>query len=225
MTTPCAQCGKQFVDIKACSKCHVEFYCSRDCQKAHWKTHKKACAKLAEERNNKEKATQEKYKIDKPFHQLHERKWLHNRPQDDTYKLVIDCFRMQMADALKFDGLIHSGDVRGGAKSSLPEFKKWLQLAKDARGVLPAWWNDEKESECIALGSMSGWSSLEKSIEKSDIMEEYGMSDMPMQLRLLGEQISGRGPGGQSGTAMMQMQMQIEQGGKHAATLDMSRMF
>jgi hypothetical protein len=44
-----------------------------------------------------------------------------------------------------------------------------------------------------------GWSFLANLIEKSDVIEYYGISSMPMQLRMFVEQVYGRG--GQSGTA------------------------
>jgi len=34
-----------------------------------------------------------------------------------------------------------------------------------------------------------GWSSLAPMVEKSDILEHYGDSHIPMQLRMLGEQM------------------------------------
>jgi mitochondrial splicing suppressor protein 51 len=57
-----------------------------------------------------------------------------------------------------------------------------------------------------------GWSSLASAIENSDIIEHYGNPNMPMQLRILGEQVYGRGPGGQSGASMLQVQMMAERG-------------
>jgi splicing suppressor protein 51 len=50
-------------------------------------------------------------------------------------------------------------------------------------------------------------------VEKSDIVEKYGNPLMPMQLRMFAEQVYGRGPGGQSGAGMIQMQMMAENGG------------
>ncbi|KAF2743521.1 hypothetical protein M011DRAFT_471277 [Sporormia fimetaria CBS 119925] len=48
----CAQCNKapgEGQALKPCKKCHSMFYCSKECEKAHAKTHKKECAKLANE--------------------------------------------------------------------------------------------------------------------------------------------------------------------------------
>jgi sulfatase maturation enzyme AslB (radical SAM superfamily) len=50
----CAQCKKPEEDpeskpLKPCTTCKSVFYCSRECTKLHYKTHKKECAKLAQE--------------------------------------------------------------------------------------------------------------------------------------------------------------------------------
>lgn len=74
----------------------------------------------------------------------------------------------------------------------------------------------------MALGMTSGWSSLADSCEKSDIMEHYGDGKMPMQMRMFGEQVYGRGPSGQGGAGMMQMMMMSEGGGVSSALLGMS---
>jgi splicing suppressor protein 51 len=91
-------------------------------------------------------------------------------------------------------------------------------------GLLPEWWSNEKAEQCVPAGRNGRWSSLSKKIAKADVMSHYG--DMPMQLRYLGEQILGTGPGGQSGTAMITMKMMMEgcRTGNMAATqLDISQ--
>lgn len=77
---------------------------------------------------------------------------------------------------------------------------------------MPSWWLPGKERECEALGLGDGWSSLSRAVEKSDIVEHYGDSTMPMQLRMLGELVYGSGPAGQPGASMMRMQMMMESG-------------
>ena len=56
------------------------------------------------------------------------------------------------------------------------------------------------------------WCSLDCCAENGDFVEHYGDSTFPMQLRMFGEQIYGRRPGGQSGFQMMQIIMQTERG-------------
>ena len=111
-----------------------------------------------------------------------------------------------------------------GSSNSLPDCRKFIRLAKGIDGLLPPWWSQEKERECDALGLGVGWSSLSAAVEKSDIIEHYGDPTMPMQLRMLGEQVYGSGPAGQPGTSMMRMQMMLESGeyGGASSLLDMS---
>lgn len=131
-----------------------------------------------------------------------------------------------MGDEHTFEGKINQDDVRGGAPSSLHAFEKFLTMAEKANGILPPWWSDFKRAECIDVGNKDdSWSSLKKQIKKADVIEHYGAADMPMQLRLFGEQIYGRGVGGQSGAGMIAMQMKQEQGRgyKHVKMVDVSR--
>ena len=78
-------------------------------------------------------------------------------------------------------------------------------------------------AECEKTGARgSGWSSLACAIEKSDIIEHYGNNLMPMQLRMLGEQVYGRGPGGQNGSSMRQLMLAAETGGMEAPTTQLN---
>ena len=70
------------------------------------------------------------------------------------------------------------------------------------------------------------WSNLGHALEKSDIIERYDNQRAPMMLRMLGEKIYGRGPGGQDGTTMLEMMAGMEGGsGMQHSILDASSMF
>jgi splicing suppressor protein 51 len=56
------------------------------------------------------------------------------------------------------------------------------------------------------------WSSLHRTVGKQDIIDHYGDRDMPMQMRMLYEKITGRGPMGHNGEHMLRMQMSAETG-------------
>lgn len=79
----------------------------------------------------------------------------------------------------------------------------------------------------MVYGTGNDWSCLNRRAEKSDISQHYGNSLMPMQLRMLGEKIYGRGVAGQSGAGMMRMMMMQETGssGGHSSLLDASASF
>jgi splicing suppressor protein 51 len=233
-TLKCANCAKtksdSGINLKRCAKCQTTHYCSRECQKSDWKKHKRVCASNAAYANfspsMSASATQPRkglsVAIDKPFHQLNAKTWLHERPEQDVYKLLIDTYRFRMEDNYNFEGDADVDSIYGGARDGRQGFRRFLRLAEGTRGLLPSWWSQEKAAECEAVGMDDGWSSLTSAIKKSDVIEHYGNPNMPMQLRMFGEQVYGRGPGGQSGAAMRQIQMQAESGEMVTSTLDIS---
>lgn len=242
-TSPsCASCGKADADLKRCAKCQTERYCSRDCQKAHWKTHKKVCASLAaggatSSNNNASTSSSSTtpakgltYAHPAPFHALNAGTWLHNRPELDVYRLLIDAFRLRLDDDYKYSALNTAGSVYAGSSTSLPAFRTFLDRVEAKPGVLPPWWSPEKRAQCIKLGTEEpeDWLSLRFGPEKGDISEHYGNPQMPMQMRMFVESVYGSGPGGQDGTGMRQMMMGMEAGqgeGLATAMLDASENF
>lgn len=127
-----------------------------------------------------------------------------------------------MEDNYNLEGDCDEDSIYGGQPNGLAGFRRFLRLAERARGVLPPWWNSEKAAECAGLGMRDGWSSLATAVEKHDIIEHYDHPRMPMELRILGEQIYGRGPGGQSGAMMVQLMKGTEGGGMASSTIDMN---
>lgn len=191
----CASCNKvEEIDGPAllrCSACRTAYYCSKDCQKADWKKHKKDCRPSSTSGN----ASQGNggFKSSKPAVEsllgLNSKTWLHNRPEAEVYKLLIDSHRLRLDDEVNFRGDI-AAVYEGG--NPVPEFSKFLKRAEKREGVLPSWWNVEKRNECIEIGKKKNqWSSLHRIVEKSDIQEHYGNPMMPMQLRLVAEEILG----------------------------------
>lgn len=214
----CANCDKT-EHLKKCAKCQSEHYCSRDCQKAHWKNHKKVwgggpTADFASHSAIPATPKGLTMIIDKPFHKLDAGTWLHDRPENDVYKLLIDTCRLRLDDDYKFEHKNTEDSVFAGEPHSLPAFKQFLRLAERRVGLLPPWWSAEKAKECVALGmnNPDDWSSLGSGPEKGDIVDHYGDTSMPMQMRMLGEQIYGSGPGGQDGTSMRKRMMETEMG-------------
>ncbi|KAK6329617.1 hypothetical protein TWF730_006164 [Orbilia blumenaviensis] len=207
---PCGGCGTLGEDLKRCAKCKSEYYCSRDCQKKHWKVHKKICGKSSGASPSNAPATFS----DKPFHSLHAKTWLHGHSEADTFRLLIDTYRLRAHDNYQIEGKTDAGDVLGGAGDSSGGFNRFLTLATAKQNLLPSWWTPEKAQECVSFGmDTEEWQSLRKTITKADVIDHYGDSLMPMQLRLFGEQIYGTGPGGQPGKTVMTMMMAQEAGG------------
>jgi splicing suppressor protein 51 len=163
--------------------------------------------------------------IDKPFHRLDSQTWLHDRPEQDVYILLIDTYRFRVEDDYSLEGHADNDSIYGSAHDGRFGFRRFLRVAEIKGGLLPSWWSRQKSVECEAVGANGGWSSLSRAIKKNDIIEYYGNSNMPMQLRMFGEQVYGRGPGGQSGAAMRKVQMMVEKGEVHSSQLDMASMF
>ena len=79
-------------------------------------------------------------KVDKPFTYLQEKKWLYNRPETDTYKLLIDSFRMKLDDTYIIEQDNVNGSIYAGEPTSLPAFKSFLNKVEKAPGnLLPPW--------------------------------------------------------------------------------------
>ncbi|KAF1851614.1 uncharacterized protein K460DRAFT_362375 [Cucurbitaria berberidis CBS 394.84] len=225
----CANCKKtaasaNLTTLKACAKCKTTQYCGRDCQKADWKTHKKVCAKNAADAfvgANTEHSTNysagrlkdlEKH-VSNPFTRLDQGKYLHDRPETDVFKLLIDSFRMRQADDLNLENKTTPRSVYTGASSSIEPFRQYLAKAATRPNLLPPWWTADKQKECEAFGESGAWSDLRKKVTKQEMIQHYGDDKMPMQVRMLAEAVYGAGSMGQSGAGMRQVLMQMEKGG------------
>ncbi|KAI5925405.1 hypothetical protein F4810DRAFT_708791 [Camillea tinctor] len=215
----CSTCKKAppAVNLKHCAKCSTTLYCSRDCQKADWKSHKKVCSKQQGAPGTTPSATPRglDQTVARPFSRLDNGTWLHDRPEIDVYRLLIDAYRLRVAD----DGSGDSDASRG--------FQKFLELVA-SRKLLPPWWTSEKEEACKALSTdPSQWQNLSRTIQKSDVIEHYGDPQFPMQLRMFAEAAIGRGPRGADGTQTRKLMVAMEQGrmgGLGASVLDATTM-
>ncbi|GAB1309997.1 hypothetical protein MFIFM68171_00207 [Madurella fahalii] len=215
MTQRCTTCHKTppEVTLKHCAKCSVTFYCSRDCQKADWKAHKKVCGKDGPQPPMLSPPKGVDQGITEPFTRLDNGTWLHNRSEKDVYRLLLDAYRLRVEDTYALEGEIEANSLYAGAPSGLKGFGHFLRLAGSRGGLLPPWWNAEKQSECEDFGmDSSQFQNLRCAVEKSDIIEHYGDPRFPMQLRMFAEAVYCRGPAGHDGTAMRKMMVAMEQG-------------
>lgn len=226
MADACAHCSKTAADcnvatLNQCAKCKTTRYCSRDCQKADWKVHKKMCANQANtnatgdayvEANTTHSSNYssphlrdlEKHEP-KPFTRLQEGNFLHDRPEKDVYKLLIDSFRMRQQDDKKLENKTTPRSVYTGASSSIDPFRKYLAQAATRPGLLPPWWTSEKQKECEAFAESGAWQDVRKKVTKEEVIQHYGDEKAPMQVRMLAEAVYGAGSMGQSGAGMRQV--------------------
>ncbi len=229
----CATCSKAGA-LKKCAECSTTPYCSHECQKKDWKSHKKICSSNATASSSggpsSENASSSSSRgqqsagqglsapFPKPFHALDSATYLHNRPEQDVFKLLIDCYRLRAQDDVIFS------DSHGPVQSA--GFNRFLRLAEGRRSILPDWWSAEKAAECETFGATAGpWSSLATGTNKAGIIAHYRDDLASMQLRMLGEQVYGGGSGGHSGKAMCQVQMRAEKGEIETEDLDASAAF
>lgn len=201
---PCTTCkAAQPADLllprhKLCARCHTTTYCSVECQKADWKRHKKVCASNADAWEDVPKRGQRSFTYG-------EKKYLHGKPEKEVYELLIDTYRMRMEDEYTFTGDVDIDSLYGGG-NPLSGFRRFMKKVHKCDGLLPPWWNTKKERECEAHGmNENNWACLRHAAEKSDFTEHYGNPMMPMQLRMIGEIVYGKGPGGPMGDLMGRM--------------------
>ena len=126
--------------------------------------------------------------IDKPFHRLHNKTWLHDRPERDVFKLLIDTYRWRVEEDRQ-GGEVHPDSIYGGSADGRRGFGRFLRLAEKRAGLLPSWWSQDKVAECTDFGLTGGWSSLVAALNERDVIEHYGSAVMPAQLRIFGKQV------------------------------------
>lgn len=157
--------------------------------------------------------------VAKPFTRLMNGIWLHDRPENDVYELLIDVYRLRLEDDYNFKGEVPHESMYGGrVADGRHGLRCMLQLASNQRrALLPAWWDASKEAACIQFGLRGDdWSDLGAAVKKSDVIDYYGDPRFPMQLRMFGEDVYGTAPGGAGGKDSM-LAMMVAMEGEEAA--------
>ncbi|KAF9111115.1 hypothetical protein BGX27_005374 [Mortierella sp. AM989] len=117
---------------------------------------------------------------------------------------------------------IERDSIYGKKPNPQEGFRRYLRLAETRNGLLPSWWSQEKAVECVDFSTKNQWSSLENPIGKDDVREHYEHPFMTLQLRLFGQQVYGRGPGGNDGYKVLQIQLIAEEEGVYILPKDES---
>ncbi|KAL6792407.1 hypothetical protein GGI42DRAFT_335114 [Trichoderma sp. SZMC 28013] len=162
--------------------------------------------------------------ISMPFTRLDEGTWLHNRPETDVFKLLIDAYRLRVEDTYVFRAELMEDSIYAGCKTGQRGFRKFLRKAATIPGLLPPWWTKEKSAACEQFGmNPSQWHNLRWAVEKTDIMEHYGDRLFPMQLRMLAEAVYGIHPCGTAGIGARRLMMAAERAQGRNTTIDISK--
>jgi hypothetical protein len=112
--------------------------------------------------------------------------YLHDRPEMDTFKLLIDSFRIRQADDFEYQNKTTPPSIYTGAPSSTAPFRQYLDRATASKSLLPPWWIPEKIEECVTFGESGAWSDVRKKVTKHEVTQHYGYEKMPgVQLRML----------------------------------------
>ena len=202
----CGACSKTN-GLQQCSTCRTALYCSRECQREDFKAHKKFCPLLAQHKKfvDTEAAAQEDgdqaprsrnldVHVEQPFQAIANGTWLHGRSEKDTFKLLIDSFRLRMEDQYRGARMLARGtiyDMRSDDSSA--GFSMWLPEVESRVGVLPDWWSKEKANECVRYGMEADDNDTCLSTIPSQIslLNYWEDESVLAQLRMFAERIEG----------------------------------
>jgi len=111
--------------------------------------------------------------IDDPFKGL---------SKTEAYTRLIDAYRLRIEDEYTFEG---DASALYAEEDPVPDFRRFLKRAKQKK-VSPSWWNPiQDDRDVLELAKNDeDWPSIYHAVEKSDIIEHYGNSFMPMILRV-----------------------------------------
>jgi hypothetical protein len=127
--------------------------------------------------------------IPNPFQRIKDKKWLHDRPKEDVYKLLIDAYRLRMDDDYKFLGLEQPNtpyaDANCDGTASLEIFLRMAELSS----LLPTWWDESETTACVESAKLLTWSNTAIKITADYVRSYYEDPSMPMQLRISAEQV------------------------------------
>ena len=164
--------------VKRCGRCHIPQYCSNIRQK---ETHRSSC--------EPEKETNLDIRIrpggpdaTRPAANASEtaRRLLNDCPKEETYRRLIDTYRLRAADALLTGGQERGWtyDLRSGGPPK-DDFHNFLIKAR-TQDVLPAWFGQEAHHACIDYAlNPDGDSFTGHSIDAENVEEDYNDASTP----------------------------------------------
>ncbi|KAM0417377.1 hypothetical protein ACHAPT_012611 [Fusarium lateritium] len=219
----CYTCGKPEpeVKLKLCLRCCLAQYCGQECQRIDWSSHKEPCRRknpiykagvrptpcwIDGLRSGDETiiGSQSPPKgLDQPilwpFTRLKNGTFLHDRPEKDVFRILIESYRFRMEEHHFCKGELIQDSLYSGLDDARLGFRRYVQTANTRNGLLPPWWTPKKLEECEEFG-MCGRNrqDLHLALEQFAITCDYMDWRYPWELRILAEDVFGEGVVGRS---------------------------
>lgn len=151
-----------------CLTCHVS-YCSHGCRRSDSRRHGKICKQLAEgvERPDAWEPSMPcneprlskwsppkglEAPISIPFTRLWLGTWLHGRPEQDVYRILVDTYRLRMDDVFVTTQKAEEDSIYSGRVTGLSGFHRFMGIAAAKEGLLPPWWDEDSARKCGRIG-------------------------------------------------------------------------
>ncbi|KAK4500212.1 hypothetical protein PRZ48_008398 [Zasmidium cellare] len=223
LTPTYSACSTFSSDLKHCVKCESVSYCYPTCQPTHRKTNKDDCAlaPVLQGLDSLFPAGETPKRSDsKPFTAIYFNNYLHDRPEKDTFSILVDLFKMEQDEVYLFEGYLMEGTIYKGEMAWKKAFHEFLSRAQDIEGYLPPWWTPNKATECILFGLRDNDFNLECAQEKADIQKTRDNQQMPINLHESAGKVYERGLAGLKGDIMLAMMVCMEAGLSCTAAID-----
>lgn len=141
-----------------------------------------------------------------PFTRLWLGTWLHERPEQDIYRILIDTYRLRMDDMFVTTGQTEEDSIYNGNPTGLSGFHRFMGMAAATEGLLPPWWDEDAARECGRRGLPTlglAQYMLSAKISEKLIAGRYGDPTFATQLRIFGASVYGSCLKGLPGDVML----------------------
>ncbi|OJJ57691.1 hypothetical protein ASPSYDRAFT_90976 [Aspergillus sydowii CBS 593.65] len=191
--TVCAEKESNDTTFVCCARCKTQYYCSRKCLESNWESHKRTCCENSDSSYDSFNSLGNGLcaSMHSPYRRLLNRTWLHDRPKEEVYKLLIDAYRLYRDDRSVLTRQVSPDGIYRGVFDSRDEFCRFLNLAESRHGLLPSWWSYQNTGECLSRGMCDDWSCLAVRVNYSGIIEHYKDTTFASQLKVIARQIYG----------------------------------
>jgi hypothetical protein len=108
-----------------------------------------------------------------PFTRLDDGKYLHDRLEEDVYRLLVDAFRMRSEDDMKLENKPKPNSIYTGNPSGIEPCKEFLDQAATRRDMLLLRWDVGYRAECEKFAESGEWNKLWNKVTKAQMVEVW----------------------------------------------------